>query len=109
MMGQLIDREINNVAVAPHGVGQWKKSWEDSGRESMNTMKKSVFSLFTKNIKSGFSSNLSLQLLLSKYSLFSLSGSKAHWKFSNLAVALASLLPVSTYIIFFAGFYIMES
>lgn len=42
MMGQLIDREIKNVAVAPQGVVQWKKYW-DSGHESMNTMKKSVF------------------------------------------------------------------
>lgn len=42
MMGQLIDREIKNVAVAPNGVVQWKKSL-DRGHKSMNTMKKICF------------------------------------------------------------------
>lgn len=42
MVGQLIDREIKNVAVAPHGVVKWKKS-QGSGHKSMNTMKKICF------------------------------------------------------------------
>lgn len=42
MMGQLIGREIKDVALASHGVIQWKKSW-GSGHESVNTMKKICF------------------------------------------------------------------